>query len=243
MPVRVGEVVGLFRYPVKSMAGERLQSAQLGWHGIEGDRRYAVRRTTDGSGFPWLTGTKLPELILFAPQRRAHGDGDAPTHVRTPEGDEFPLLSPELASDIARRHGSPVEILYLRHGIFDDASISVITSASLAEIGRLGAATTDVRRFRANIQVASARGVPFEEDGWIGGIVSFGENGEGGAISITMQDERCSMVNIDPDSGERSPEVLRTIVQKRDNKAGVYCTVIRRGTLAVGQPVFLESDS
>jgi uncharacterized protein YcbX len=238
--VRVGEVQALFRYPIKSMRGERLDAAQLGWHGIEGDRRYALRRTTDGSGFPWLTGTKLPELLLFTPVKEPTGDGQAPTHVRTPDGAEFPLFSEELATDIARRHGSPVEMLFLRHGIFDDAPISLITSATVDEIGRLGALTTDVRRFRPNIQIASTRGAPFEEDSWIGGIVSFGENGEGGAVSIMMHDERCAMVNVDPDSGSRSPAVLKTIVQKRDNKAGVYCTVIRCGRLAVGQPVFFD---
>ena len=226
------------------MRGERLENARLGWHGIDGDRRYAFRRTTDTSGFPWLTATKLGELILFSPQRR--GDPvkeDLPTHVRTPEGEEFPILSQELATDVARRHGSPVEMIYLRNGVFDDASISVITSATVSEIGKLASVASDVRRFRPNVQIASQRSVPFEEDEWIGGVLSFGDNGEGGAISITVRDERCAMINLDPNSAERSPEILKAVVQKRDNKAGVYCTVIRCGRLAVGQPVFFDQNA
>ena len=51
------------------------------------------------------------------------------------------------------------------------------------------------------------------------------------------------MVNFDPDSASPSPEVLKAIVRERDNKAGVYCAVARRGRVEVGQPVFFESDS
>ena len=61
----VGQVEAIFRYPVKSMGGEPLEVAQLGWHGLEGDRRFAFRRIEDRSGFPWLTAGKLPELLLF----------------------------------------------------------------------------------------------------------------------------------------------------------------------------------
>src|SRR5262245_30706751 len=100
MPIKLGEVEALYRYPVKSMAGERLDAATVGWHGLDGDRRLALRRLDDRGGFPWLTAGKLPELILFAPVRRgpASGEtgaaGDLPTHVRTPGGEELPLFGP-----------------------------------------------------------------------------------------------------------------------------------------------------
>ena len=55
-----------------------------------------------------------------------------------------------------------------------------------------------------------------------------------------MRDERCSMVNLDPDSARPAAEVLKAIVRVRDNKAGVYGTVTRRGRLAVGQPILFE---
>lgn len=241
MAIKIGEVAALFRYPVKSMSGERLDTADLGWHGLEGDRRLAFRRTDDRGGLPWLSASRLPELILFAPQRRGPVEGEGlPTHIRTPEGDELEVFGQELATEVGRRLRSSVQMMHLRHGIFDDASISVITSATVDEIGRLSARRPDVRRFRPNILIAPLRSVPFEEDEWLGGVLSFGEGSEAAALGITQRDERCSMVNFDPDSSRPDPGVLKAIVRARDNKAGVYGTVIRRGRLAVGQAVLVE---
>jgi uncharacterized protein len=241
MLVKIGEVEALYRYPVKSMAGESLDVTDVGWHGLEGDRRLAFRRADDRGGFPWLTASKLPELLLFAPERQgpaAHGE--LPTHVRTPEGQELAVFGQELASEVGRRHGSPVEMMHLSRGIFDEASISVIASATVSEVARLAAQRPDVRRFRPNILIASLRSVPFEEDEWVGGVLWFGETNEGAAIGITNRDERCSMVNFDPDSARTTAEVLKAIVRARGNEAGVYGTVTRRGGVAVGQPVFFE---
>lgn len=241
MAVELGEIAALFRYPVKSMAGESLDVAELGWHGLEGDRRLAFRRTDDRGGFPWLSASKVPELILFAPRRRGSAaPGGLPTHVLTPEGQELALFGEELARDVGRRHGSPVEMMHLNRGIFDEATVSVIASATVSEIARLSAQHPDVRRFRPNIVIASLRSAPFEEDEWVGGVVSFGDTEAGAAIGITNRDERCSMVNFDPDSARSAPEVLRAVVQVRDNKAGVYGAVMRPGRVAVGQRLFFE---
>ncbi len=238
---RIGEVEALFRYPVKSMRGEPLESIGLGWHGLEGDRRLALRRVDERGGFPWLTAGRLPDLVRFAPERRgAAAEGDLPTHVRTPEGEELPLFSPELAAEIGRRHGSALEMTHLNRGIFDEASVSMIATATVDEIGRLAAQPPDVRRFRPNIVIASLRSAPFEEEDWVGGILSFGEGSDAAAVGITNRDDRCSMVNLDPDSPRSDAEVLKAIVRVKDNKAGVYGTVLRRGRLAVGQAIFFE---
>jgi uncharacterized protein YcbX len=130
--------------------------------------------------------------------------------------------------------------MHLSRGIFDEASLSVITATTVGEVSRLAAQRPDVRRFRPNILVASAQSVPFEEDEWVGGVLSFGEGSDAAAIGVTNRDERCSMVNFDPESARSAPEVLKAIVRVRDNKAGVYGTVVRRGRLAVGQPIFLD---
>lgn len=239
---KVGEVEALFRYPVKSMSGELLEVADMGWHGLDGDRRLAFRRPDDRGGFPWLSASKLPELILFSPQRRGSAvTGDLPTHVRTPEGEELAVFGRELATEVGRRHGPQVEMVHLNRGVFDEATISLITSSTVGEIASLAMQRPDVRRFRPNILIASSRSLPFEEDEWVGGVLSFGEANEPAAIYITNRDERCSMVNFDPDSARPAAEVLRTIVRVKDNKAGIYGTVARRGRLAVGQPVFFES--
>src|SRR4029077_14822934 len=160
MLVEIGEVEAIFRYPVKSMGGERLEVADLGWHGLDGDRRLAFRRINDRSEFPWLTASKLPDLLLFAPHRRDGGaPGDLPTHIRTPSGEEMPVFGEDLAAEVGRRYGAPVEMMQLKHGIFDDASMSVIASDTVREIGRLAGVSPDVRRFRPNVAVRSLRSV------------------------------------------------------------------------------------
>src|SRR5262245_27842722 len=135
------------------MRGEALDEAALGWHGLEGDRRYAVRRLDELGGFPWLTASRLPSLILYTPT--------VPTHVRTPEGEDLPLLGGALAVDIGRRLSSPVEVMQLRHGIFDEASLSVITSDTVNEVLRAAGCSGDARRFRPNVLLRSTRAVPF----------------------------------------------------------------------------------
>jgi len=237
----IGHVEAIFRYPVKSMGGERLEAANLGWHGLDGDRRLAFRRTDDRSSFPWLTASTLPDLLLFTPHRRAEAaDGDLPTHVRTPDGEEMPVFGDDLASEVGRRGGIPVQMMQMKHGIFDDASISVIAAETVREIGRLAARTLDVRRFRPNIVVRLRRSAPFQEDGWLGGVLSFGEGDDAPAVAVTMRDVRCSMVNLDPDSAIPAPEVLKAIVRANQNNAGIYGTVTRTGRLAVGQTIRLR---
>ncbi len=241
MPIEIGHVEAIFRYPVKSMRGESLGAAALGWHGLNGDRRLAFRRMDDRSGMPWLTASKLPELLLFAPHCREDGaPGDLPTQVRTPEGEEMAVSGPALAAEVARRYGAPVEMMQLRHGIFDEASISVIASDTVREIGRLAGRSLDVRRFRPNVVVRLLRSVPFQEDEWVGGVLSFGEEKDAPAIAVTMRDVRCSMVNLDPDSASSAPEVLKALVQANQNNAGIYGAVTRVGRLVVGQTIILH---
>src|SRR5688572_4646815 len=163
MPIEIGHVEALFRYPVKSMGGESLEAASMGWHGLEGDRRLAFRRMEDRSGFPWLTATKLPELLLFAPHRGNGAEGELPTHVRTPDGRELPVFGEELATEVGRRYGGAVQMMQLRHGIFDDASLSVIATDTVGEITRRAGHRPDVRRFRPNVVARLLRSGPFQE--------------------------------------------------------------------------------
>ena len=241
MPIEIGEIEAIFRYPVKSMRGESLDAAMLGWHGLDGDRRLAFRRLDGRSDFPWLTATSLPDLILFTPQRRPDGNSEAlPTHVLTPEGEEMPVFDAALAAEIGRRCGHRVEMMQLKHGIFDDASISVITSGTVREISRRAGKSADVRRFRPNIVVRSTRAVPFEEDEWVGGVLTFGDVDGAAAVTVTTRDVRCAMVNFDPDGGSPSPELLKVVVRANQNNAGIYGTVTRIGQLAVGQTIVLH---
>jgi uncharacterized protein YcbX len=242
MPIEVGYVEALIRYPVKSMAGEQLEAATLGWHGLDGDRRLALRKIEDRGGFPWLTASRLPNLLLFAPLRRDDAiAGELPTHVRTPDGDEWPIFGDDLAKEVERRCGTPVQMMHMKHGIFDDASVSVIASHTVGELGRLAGHSPDARRFRPNVVVRLSRPSPFQEDEWLGGVLTFGEGDDAPAINVTMRDVRCSMVNLDPDSARSAPEVLKAVVRANQNNAGIYGTVTRTGRLAVGQPILLHS--
>jgi uncharacterized protein len=246
MPIEIGHVEAIFRYPVKSMAGERLEAAELGWHGLDGDRRLAFRRMQmdDRSGFPWLSASKLPDLLRFAPLRREDGAaGNLPTHIRTPDGEQLPVFGEDLAAEVGRRYGAPVQMMQLKHGIFDEATISVIASDTVSEISRLAGLSPDVRRFRPNILVRSLRPLPFQEDDWVGGVLQFGEGADAPAITVTLRDERCSMLNLDPDSARPAPEMMKAVVRVHQNTAGIYGSATRVGRLVIGQTIFLRAPN
>jgi uncharacterized protein len=128
----------------------------------------------------------------------------------------------------------------LKHGIFDEASISVIATDTVSEIGRLAGRSLDIRRFRPNVVVRLLRPSAFQEDEWVGGVLSFGEGDDAPAITVTMRDLRCSMVNLDPDTASSAPEVMKAVVRANQNTAGIYGTVTRVGRMAVGQSILLH---
>ena len=132
-------------------------------------------------------------------------------------------------------------MMQLNHGVFDEASISVIALGTVGEIGRLAGQSPDVRRFRPNVVVRSQRSVPFQEDEWLDSVLSFGEEVDAPAITVTMRDVRCAMVNLDPDSASSAPEVLKAVVRANQNNAGIYGAVTRIGRLAVGQTILLRT--
>jgi len=246
--IQVGRICEIVKYPVKSMAGTRTESAFLGWHGLEGDRRFAFRRLGDDGSFPWLSASRLPELLLYQPLALDEPGGESlPTHVRTPHGLQLELRSAELNAEISRRCGSNVELMNLKHGIFDEATISVISLATMAGIGREAGLELDRRRFRANIVVDTERTEPFLEDEWVGGTLVFGDlsepRGVGAAgepaVNVTMPDLRCVMINLDPETAEKDARVMKTVVRLNQNNAGVYATVVRTGQLRVGDRVSL----
>ena len=242
--MELGRISAIFRYPVKSMAGQLLDVARLGWHGIEGDRRLAFRRLTDGSGFPWLTASKLPQLLLYKPVRLDSNanskNGELlPTHVCTPDGKEYELRSDELREEVSSRYGSDVELMNLKSGIFDEACISVISLGTVHGIERESGRDIDLRRFRPNVVIETNNAEPFEEDKWLGRTLMFGEGNSGAGLRVTMRDERCVMVNFDPDTAERDSEVMKAVVGMNENCAGIYGTVVRAGELRVGQVVNL----
>ena len=240
MIIQLGIVHQLVRYPVKSMAGVATDSAFLGWHGLLGDRRFAFRRLNDKSGFPWLTASRLPELLLYQPLGLdENAEEPMPTHIRTPERLDLAIGSAELQNSVAEKFGSAVELMKLKHGIFDEASVSVINLATMSAIGREAGLDLDPRRFRANIVVATDSTEPFLEDAWVGGRLVFGSNEDGPVVSVTMCDPRCVMINLDPDTAQQDQRIMKAAVRLNENNAGVYGSVARTGQISVGQPVSL----
>jgi uncharacterized protein YcbX len=236
--MHIGRVREIVRYPVKSMAGTAVESAFLGLHGLAGDRRFAFRRIGDESGFPWLSASRVPQLVLYQPAGSAESDGEpVPTDVRTPSGSALELRSPELKREIGARFGGEVELMKLKHGTFDEAAVSIIALATIAGIGREAGADLDRRRFRANIVLETEGGEPFLEDAWVGRVLEFGDVDPRPAVSVTMRDPRCMMMNLDPETAEQDPRVMKAVVRLNGNDAGVYAAVVRTGTIRVGDPV------
>ncbi len=237
----VGYIRAIYRYPVKSMAGEGLGSATLGWHGIEGDRRLAFARRDIRNGMPWLTAGSLPALITYKPLG-AEGER-LPSLVRTPAGEELEIWGEPLRAELTKAHGAPVELMELRSGIFDEASVSIITCAAIDSVSAAAGVPSDVRRFRPNFVIEGAseviNGQPFPEDEWVGQTIRFGEGAEAPAVSVWMRDVRCVMLNLDPETAVQDPRLMKAAVRLNENCAGVYAAVTRTGTVSVGDRVFV----
>jgi uncharacterized protein YcbX len=231
----VGVVSAIFRYPVKSMAGESLDAADVSWNGIDGDRRWAfVREGTERSGFPWLTLRQAPQLWQYVPRLV---DTAAPetsvTMVRTPSGDELDVIDPALASELG--HGA--RVIRQKRGIFDAFPLSLITEQTVAGIASLADAELDVRRFRPNILVDATDGRSFSEDEWVGRVLRVGEV----SMRIDKRDKRCITVNVDPVTSDRDPSILRAIADNRESQLGVYASTVSLGRIAVGDSITIEA--
>lgn len=222
-------VVGLWRYPVKGMAAEALEAADVGWHGLAGDRRWAfVRPGLERSNFPWLTIRERSDLGRFV---ASFAEADRPevsvTRVRTPEGDEHDVTDPALAAGL----GAGVRVIRVNRGTFDAAPLTVISRATIAALEERVGSALDPRRFRPNLLVDGVDA--FAEEAWVGATLTVGE----AAMRVDRRDQRCVVTTVDPVTSERDPAVLRTIAQERDACLGVYGTTVTPGRVRVGDTV------
>ena len=205
----------------------------VSWHGLAGDRRWAFIR--DGqvrSGFPWLTIRERPELAHYRPR---FAEPDRPnasaTLVRTPGGSELDVADPALAAEL----GPGARVIKQDRGVFDTMPLSLLTTQTLAGLGRLVGTDLAVGRFRPNLLV-EAGGCGFPEDAWVGRVLRIG----GLRMRVDQRDKRCVMVTIDPVTLRRDPAILRAIARERDNRLGVYGSTVEPGRVAVGDPVEVE---
>ncbi|MEM9386601.1 MAG: MOSC domain-containing protein [Pseudomonadota bacterium] len=231
---RVGRVVGLWRYPVKSMGAEALTDVEAGWFGLDGDRRWAfVRNDRPQSGFPWLTLRDRSDMRRFLP---SFVDADRPnasvTEVTMPSGQTLDVTDPTLAREL---WPDGARVVRYDRGVFDTFPLSLITSQTITQLGERVGRTLDPRRFRPNLLIDAATDEGFPEDEWVGSVVRIGS----AHLRIDVRDRRCAVITIDPATLARDRTVLRTVAQARDGCLGVYGTTVGPGRMAVGDDVFL----
>lgn len=215
----------IWRYPVKSMAGERLDEAQLTSAGVEGDRIAQVRL-----GERIVTARSRPGLLGYRARLGAGGEVLV---------DGRPWSDPAVAAAVERAAGAgarlvKAELVYERFDILPllvmtDGAIAAISEASLTA----GSVETDRRRFRPNLLVAGVPG--FAERSWEGRRLQVGE------VVVALADlrGRCVMTTFDPDTLEQEPRVLRTVVERTGGVLGLNAEVVRGGRVRVGDAVDL----
>ena len=232
--MRVSE---LWRYPVKSLQGEQVDSAAVTDEGLEGDRRFAIYDLETGLG---LTARRVPELLFASARFRSDGGVD----ITLPDGslarDDAALSAwlgrrvalRSLDAEVARRYENPV-VDFERdterdwapfegaQGPFHDSPEARLSLVSTATIG-----DWDRRRFRSNVLLDGGG-----EDALVGSRVRLGD----AEIEVGMRIERCVMtVRPQPGGIERDLGVLRTIARERDSRLAVGAVVTKAGRVAVG---------
>lgn len=229
-------VLQLWRYPVKSLQGERLDGVAVTANGIEGDRQYAIFDAETGFG---LTARRVPELLFAAARLRDDGG----VEITLPDGsiaDDDRALSAWLgrrvnlrstAEDVTRRYENVVDFEQEKvsrwepfngaHGAFHDAQDANVSLMSLTTIGRW-----ERRRFRTNV-ILDGDG----EESLLGSRVGLGDC----LLDVGMRIQRCVMITrAQPGGIARDLDVLRTIHRERDSCLAVGATVARQGTMSVG---------
>ncbi len=232
----VGRVVGLWRYPVKSMAPEALEHVDVSWFGLSGDRRWAfVRNDTNRNGFPWLTIRERNDMNHYHPSFVEPDQPDtSPTVVRTPSGDVLDVADPNLSSEL---YPNGARVMKQSRGVYDTFPLSLITSQTIAKLGELTETQLTPQRFRPNFLIEATEDTPFLEDTWVGSVLRIGNL----RMRVDKRDGRCVVITIDPVTTKRNPEILRTVASERQGCAGVYGTTVEPGEVALNDNVVLET--
>jgi uncharacterized protein YcbX len=224
----VGVVSDLWRFPVKSFAGEQTRRAFMGPFGILGDRRLAVLDETGDL----LTGRRAHALLGFG-ARSTQADTGEGVEVITPEGWELAWDDPAVARELSDALGRAAVIVRNPVGVHDVAPAHVVSTGSLAAARDwVEGEEIDRRRFRANVILDLETREPFAEDAWVGGAIELGKGGP--VLEVISPTERCVMTTFDPDTVARDNRVLAGLARTRDNLFGVYARVRRPGWVEVG---------
>jgi uncharacterized protein YcbX len=242
----------IWRYPVKSLRGERLTVTRVDERSTTGDRLWAIRDAASGklgSGkntrrFRRFPGPPLLELSAHYPVEPEGDDLEAiePPVVLGPDGRKYSVLDGSADLFIQRYTGTPTLSVVRESDIdhFDDGPVSLIGTATLLWVEEMLPGTPiDARRFRPNFVVRTAK--PFEEEGWIGRTLRIGAP-DGVALAVQLSHTRCLMVSTEQSDLPQAPEVLKLVASRTDQplKLAVAATVVRPGMVTVGDKVFVD---
>ncbi len=210
-------VAELWRYPVKTLAGERLDSADLTRDGVAGDRLVHVRG-------PEGVRTSRRHHRLLGLHGTLAEDG-------TPLIDGRPWHARESLERVRAAAGEDAELVaYAGSDRFDILPLLVATDGAVAAFGR------DVRRLRPNLVIGGVDGLA--ERTWPGAELHIGE----AVIRLDSLRSRCPMTTVDPDTLERDPGVLKDIGRRFGGRIALNAEVVRGGTVREGDPVQLVRD-
>jgi len=209
------KITEIWRYPVKTMAGEKLQRASVGPLGIEGDR---VVHVEDARGHV-ITSRTHPRFLGHK------GVGGRRGEIRV---DGRPWDSPEVAAEVAKIAGRGAKLMrYDGAERFDVLPLLVATDGAIAAFGH------DRRRLRPNIVIGGVEGMAERE--WPGACLRIGK------VLIGVQDLRlrCIMTSFDPDTLVQDKKITLSIYRRFEGKLALNCFVIEGGKIAVGDEVKL----
>ena len=255
----VAAVESLWRYPVKSMAGEELPEAFVGFSGVYGDRCYAFKDSNARKGFPYLNANVQQRMLLYRPRFRhperaaappnlveaqaiapgvtpANAEpGDMTLDVVTPGGEVVAVDDPRLIEMLGEGLRGEHRLALVRsdRALTDCRPVSLIGLQTVRQIEEEVGVAVDKRRFRANIYLDLAAG-GFGESRLVGRRLRIGPRA---VVAVLERDPRCKMISLDPETGDHDPEVLRQVAQAHEAYAGVYCAVLIEGVVAKGDPV------
>src|ERR1017187_5368913 len=242
----IGTVESLWRYPVKSMSGEAITKAFMGFSGFYGDRCFAFKNSSARKGFPYLNATVQQQMLRYRPQFRyaertaippnlteamSIAPGVTPANaepddlildVITPSGAAVAVDDPALIEMLGEglRGENHLTLVRSDRALTDCRPVSLISSQTIRQIETELDIPIDKRRFRANIYFNLNSDSGFGEDKFVGRKLRIGS---GAVIMVLERDPRCKMISLDPGTGEHNPEVLRKVAQAHSALAGVYC--------------------
>jgi uncharacterized protein len=228
----LGKVLRLWRYPVKSMLGERREWFDMNARGVEGDRLFAIRNL-DGklaSGKNTRRFFKLDGLLAF----QAAYEGDVPL-ISFPDGPTIRGVRSDIDASLSKALGQPLTFVREDHVPHMDAgAVHLLTTASLAWLrSAIPGVPVDERRFRPNLLIDAAGATQVEKN-WLGKTLAIGEEL---VLRVNRATDRCAMVVYPQSDLPHDERVLKRIVRETDSNFGVYAEVITPGRVKCGDNV------